>query len=321
MESGMKPCFTAGTAWRQRKLPPPWPDVEDDAALARLQQIGQQLALVVEHGHPAQVDVGIDVAGAQVLQHQILERPLGAEAAEIDHHRYVRDFARFHGAVHAGPIRGGVVRGLDSHHQVFVLQRARGGGFRIHVGGVLLDFAAAHAVAHDVHEGQHARAGAVDHAVLEVGEVAPAGAAGIDHGGDAGAESEAVRVDAVIAGVGVARAGAGIDVDVNIDEAGGDVKPGSIHCLVRARRGDFAFDGGDFAVAHGDVAHGVDAVLAVDDVAALDEQVELGLRECGAGQHQKSGEEFHGVIVHGHRRDVSRVKWPPSPAAGVTAMV
>ena len=25
MESGVKPCFTAGIAWRQEKLPPPWP--------------------------------------------------------------------------------------------------------------------------------------------------------------------------------------------------------------------------------------------------------------------------------------------------------
>ena len=40
IESGRKPSFMAGTAMRQRKLPPPWPDVEDHAALAAFEQAG-----------------------------------------------------------------------------------------------------------------------------------------------------------------------------------------------------------------------------------------------------------------------------------------
>ena len=60
---------------------------------------------------------------------------------------------------------------------------------------------------------------AIDDALLEVLEVAPARAAGIGDGGHAVAQREAVGIHAVVAGVGAALAGAGVDVDVNVDRA------------------------------------------------------------------------------------------------------
>ena len=43
-------------------------------------------------------------------------------------------------------------------------------------------------------------------------------------------------------------------------------------------------DRGDFSALDGDVPHGVDAVLAVDDVAAFDQQVVFGLGKCDPGE-------------------------------------
>ena len=75
--------------------------------------------------------------------------------------------------------------GLDAHDDVLVFERHLSRGLHLHVLEVLLELRAAHAVADDVEQREHARARAVDHAVLEVLEVAPAGTAGVDDRGDA----------------------------------------------------------------------------------------------------------------------------------------
>ena len=118
--------------------------------------------------------------------------------------------------VHSGPR---VVRRLDADDQALVLERHLRGGLRVHVGEVLLELSAAHPVADDVEEGEHAGARAIDDARLEVLEVPPAGAARVGDRGDADAEREAVGIDAVVAGVRAALAGAGVDVGVNVDQA------------------------------------------------------------------------------------------------------
>ena len=179
------------------------------------------------------------------------------------------------------PFRPVEVRALDADDDALVLHRHVGRRLDFHVLEVLLDLARPHACAHDVEEGEHARLLVVDDAGLEVFEVAPSGRAGVGHGGDARAQREAVRLESPrAAGVGVLHQ-ARIDVDVDIDQARRDVKAGGVHGLDGARCRDVGGDGGDFAVLDRDVAHGAELVLAVDDVAALDEQVVVGLREGG----------------------------------------
>ena len=137
---------------------------------------------------------------------------------------------------------------------------------------VLLVLAAAHSVADDVEEREHARLGAIDDAVLEILEIAPAGAAGIGDGRHADAEGVAVRVEAVIAGVRAALAGAGVDVGVDVDQAGSHVEAGDVDHFESGGRIQMGGDGGDGAILDGNIADGADVVLRIDDVSALEEQ-------------------------------------------------
>src|SRR5581483_6269650 len=160
-------------------------------------------------------------------------------------------------------------------HDVVILFRHVRGRLGIHVFEILLDCAAAHSTAHDVQERQHARLGAVDHAVLEVGEIPPSGTAGIHDCRHARAERETVGIDAAVAVVdsGTVAARTGIDVHVHVDKAGRDVETGDIDDFVRLGRGDRGRHFGDTAVLDGDVAHGTDLVLAVDDVSPFEEKI------------------------------------------------
>ena len=124
----------------------------------------------------------------------------------------VGDRAGFDRALDRRPLGPAEVRGLDADDEPGDAQRHLGGRLRLHVGQVLLVLPAAHAVADDVEEGEDAGLRAVDDALLEVLEVAPARAAGVRHRRHADAEGEAVRVDAVVARIRAALAGAGVDV-------------------------------------------------------------------------------------------------------------
>ena len=55
--------------------------------------------------------------------------------------------------------------------------------------------------------------------------------------------------------------------------------------------GDIGGDRGDLAVLDGDVAHRADLILAVDDVAALEQQIVI-LRE-GKRQEENRRQKFH----------------------------
>ena len=258
--------------------------IENDSALAGLEQVGVHLSRVVQHRNRAQVGVRGDVAGPQLLHHQILKRPLGAERAEVHHHRNVRRCAGLHRALDGGPLRAGEMRGLDSNHRVFVLLGLIGCSGRVHIVHVLLDGPAAHAVAHDIQQRQHARFGAIDDAIFEIRKIAPAGAAGVDDRGHTAAKGEPVGIDAAVAGIGAALACARVDVNVNIDQSRGHVESGDIHHLVGFGRVDRGRHLGDFSVLDRDIANGVDLVLSVDYVAALQQQIVI-LRQ-GATQRQ-----------------------------------
>jgi hypothetical protein len=84
-------------------------------------------------------------------------------------------------------------------------------------------------------------------------------------------------------------------VDVDVDEAGCEVEAGDVDGLLRRVGGDGWLDGGDLAVADGNVEFGIDVILRIDDVAvAEDEIVLLGMRTEGAKEECGSQDSEHG---------------------------
>ena len=140
----------------------------------------------------------IHVAGAEMLQDQILMRAFDAERAKVHHDGYIRRFAGLDGVIDGDPFRPGEVRGFDADDELGVLLDHGGDRSRIHVFHVLLH-RAAHAGADDVQERKDARLRPVDDTLFEDFEVAPAGRAGVDNGGDAATKSMGIRDDAELA--------------------------------------------------------------------------------------------------------------------------
>src|SRR5205814_8606357 len=131
---------------------------------------------------------------------------------------------------------------------------------RFHVGEVLLELVAPHAGADDVEERQDAGLGAIDDAILEVVETSPPRRSGIGDGGDAGPQREAVRIQAVVAGVGSTLGRSGVHVNVNVDESGRYVESGRIDDFQGVRGVDVRGDGCNFSVGHRDVTDCADVV-------------------------------------------------------------
>ena len=166
---------------------------------------------------------------------------------------------------------------------------------RVHVFGVLFDLAAAHPITDDVDEGEDAGLGAVNHALLEVLEIAPARSARVDHRRRATAEAVPVGVDAQVARIG-APARARIDVDVNVDEARRDIQAVEVDHLRGGRRGDVLFDGGDQAFRDRHVPRLVDVVLRIDDVAVFQQQIVFRLSRLN--QRRNYGEKYRNRDSH-----------------------
>ena len=105
--SGKKPCLVAGTAWRHRKLPPPWPTSKITPRLRAASDVRLDLPLLVDDREAAahvRVHVREDVARAQVLVEEVVERQRRDVAAEVDHHRHVGLGAGLDGAVDRIPL-------------------------------------------------------------------------------------------------------------------------------------------------------------------------------------------------------------------------
>jgi hypothetical protein len=81
----------------------------------------------------------------------------------------------------------------------------------------------------------------------------------------------------------------------NVDEAGGDVDVDDASGFGGVDSGG---DGGDLAGGDGDVAGSVDAVLGVDDVAAPEEEVVLGLGEGASGQEKDGDRETDSEMIY-----------------------
>ena len=122
----------------------------------------------------------------------------------------------------------------------------------------------------DVQIGEDADLARLDHVLAEAREIARAGAAGVDRGGDAGGAAELLGVDAE-------RGAAPIDVGVQIDQARrDDVARHVAH--VGSRIGlELVSDRGHLAAGKGDIRHGVELLGGVDHPAAAQDQIE---RHC-----------------------------------------
>ena len=254
--------------------------------------------------------------GRRWVRTQILEGPFGAEIAKIHHHRHVAELAGFDCAIDRIPFGAAIVRGLDADDLVAMLAHAHRRERRVHVAQILLDRAALHAGADDVEEREDARPRSIDDLLLELQEVAPSRAAGVDDRRDAGARCVRIGLHRDVA-VTEIRIGLGPeeDVRVDVDQPGHDIEPGGIGNTPRPRCLDIGRDLGDFPAGNGHIHHPIDVVARIDDVSALDQQIEgwrLGAADrwrTHERQQQKPSNEFrHGssrerlLVSIGHRR-------------------
>ncbi len=215
---------------------------------------------------------------------KLLIRTFGTKLTEVHHDGDVGLFAGLDGAIDGHPLGSGEVRGLDADHHSGIVAGLLRSGRGIHVLHVLFDFAAAHAMSDDIEKRQHTGLGAIDDAILEIGEIPPAGTAGIGHGGDADSKGEAVGIDAEIAAVSATRARAGVDVHVHVYQAGSDVKSVDVDHLEGLRRRNVGGDGRDLVVLNGDIPDGTEIIFGVDDVTILEQKIVLILCEGECGQ-------------------------------------
>ncbi len=155
-----------------------------------------------------------------------------------------------------------------------------------------------HAGADDVDEGEDAGLGVVDDAVAELGEVSPAGGAAVGDGGDAVGNGHGVGLDAEVAVAPGVVAKSDEDVNVDVDEAGSEVETGDVDGFFGGAGGDGWLDGGDLAIANGNVSLHVDVVLRVDDVAVAKNEIVLlsmgrdSKGKKGGGQDTEHGWEY-----------------------------
>ena len=77
-------------------------------------------------------------------------------------------------------------------------------------------------------------------------------------------------------------------VRVNIHQAGRDVEAGHVHRLVCLRRRNFRRHRRNPALRDGHVVHGVQVILRIDDMAALQQQIVRDLRKRYRGDEQKT---------------------------------
>ena len=107
MESGMKPCFIAGTAMPPGETAAAMSDIEDDAALAPLDHARIQFARIVELVRAGRNSSACRYRRAAVSWSADRQGTLRMIVPEIDHHRDFRQGAGFHGVLHRRPLGAG----------------------------------------------------------------------------------------------------------------------------------------------------------------------------------------------------------------------
>ena len=241
MTSGMMPSSSMARPERKPKAAVAVADVEDDAALARRQDLLADRAVAadrrVREGSEA---VGQHVARAQHVQHLV---PRRRRVVDVRHHRQaqlVGHLDRQRQRRQAGIAAGlGADARLDADDDVRVLARRRAAFVRVeqpHVGALADHHVLGEgedAGKRDVDVGQDARPGRLDHVLAEAGEIACAGAAGVDEGRRAAAPRDRLGVDAQ-------RGAAPVDVRVQVDQPRRDDPSADVAHLARPAGGDAA---------------------------------------------------------------------------------
>ena len=98
----MNPCFTAGTALRNQKLPGSVSHVKDHAACTRLGQRGIDFAVRKNNRKLLREHISMDVPRPHFFQHQIFVGPVRTRP-KIVHHRYISEGCTFNRAIHRRP--------------------------------------------------------------------------------------------------------------------------------------------------------------------------------------------------------------------------
>lgn len=158
--------------------------------------------------------------------------------------------------------------GLDSYNQIAVAVDHFGRRSCVHVRRILLRRTPIHTAANNVQPRKHTDSGRLHHVFPKGRKVAPARSAGVHRGSDSGAQRMTVGVQS-----GSGRSG---EVRMDVHKSGHDVHAGYIDRLQCSCRIDQCCNRFDFATGDGDIPKSVDAVLTVDQMTALQEQV-IGL--------------------------------------------
>lgn len=241
-------------------------EIEDDASFPRFPHVGEDLAVLIGDRKLLGEDVGVDVAGAHLLE-EIRVGAFRQGWEEVDHHRHVATVPGLDRAVDRRPwqVRGiealprPVVGGLDADDDIAVHGGRIGGEFRVELVGLVLPDAT-HAGGDDIDIPEDADvARGIDHVVAELAEVAPAGGAGIDDGRDARGE----RVDEGMQREVRARMRVG-DVGVHVDDAGRDEEPGEVDRAVAGLFRQVAVDREDLLFIKANIGNAVLVVGRID---------------------------------------------------------
>src|SRR5579863_5670902 len=266
-------------------------NIKDDPALPRLEEIGPYFSPPIEHGDIVQVHMGGYIARTQFVRHQLFIRALRTKGSEVDHDRDVGDGPRLHRALDRSPFRSVIMGRLYTHDHLRILERLRSGCLRIHLVQVLFVLWPP-AAADNIDKGENARDGAIDHPILEIGEIFPARTPRIDGCRHPATQGKSIGVYTVISCVGAAFARARVYMYVDVDQARGDVEAGNIDHFRCWARLDMFRDLSNLVVFDRYVTDRVDPVFGINDVATFEHQVIRRLTKKRRGR-QKSKQQHN----------------------------
>src|SRR5690348_16676194 len=107
--------------------------------------------------------------------------------------------------------------------------------------------------------------------LLEVLKVAVTRTTSIRDRRDADTKGKPIRLDAVVASVGMCFASRIIDMHVYVDQAGSDIQAASVDGLKRLRPINMVCNGCDFAVPYRYIPLGADVILGINDMSILEQ--------------------------------------------------
>src|SRR5690348_1986859 len=103
-----------------RKTPAAVTDIENDSALASVEEIRQQFAVCIQHRNSREVLMSVDISRPQVLQNQLLKRTLRPKGGKVYHYWNACYLSGFDTAIHSDPFRTCVVCHFNTDHHVLI---------------------------------------------------------------------------------------------------------------------------------------------------------------------------------------------------------